>query len=135
MWLLSRGADPNRRDRWLLAVRVPPQAAEADPQAGADPQSQARARELAATFGTDAQRAQMRAQAQQEMLVRIFADLGVQKLRLTGGEPLLRHDLPTLVSLLRSHKSITDLALTTNGILLARHAGELKAALYKSAVM
>ena len=63
-----------------------------------------------------------------QRLVRIFADLGVQKLRLTGGEPLLRHDLPTLVSLLRSHKSITDLALTTNGILLARHAGELKAA-------
>jgi len=63
-----------------------------------------------------------------QRLVRIFADLGVQKLRLTGGEPLLRHDLPTLVSLLRSHESITDLALTTNGILLGRHAGELKAA-------
>ena len=63
-----------------------------------------------------------------QRLVGIFADLGVQKLRLTGGEPLLRHDLHTLVTLLRSQKSITDLALTTNGILLARHAGELKAA-------
>ncbi len=63
-----------------------------------------------------------------QRLVGIFADLGVQKLRLTGGEPLLRHDLPTLVSLLRSQLRITDLALTTNGILLARHAGELKAA-------
>jgi cyclic pyranopterin phosphate synthase len=63
-----------------------------------------------------------------QRLVGIFADLGVQKLRLTGGEPLLRHDLPTLVSLLRSHPSITDLALTTNGILLARHARELKSA-------
>ena len=63
-----------------------------------------------------------------QRLVGIFADLGVQKLRLTGGEPLLRHDLSTLVSLLRSQEGITDLALTTNGILLARHAGELKAA-------
>jgi GTP 3',8-cyclase len=63
-----------------------------------------------------------------QRLVGIFADLGVQKLRLTGGEPLLRHDLPTLVTLLRREKSITDLALTTNGILLARHAAELKAA-------
>ena len=61
-------------------------------------------------------------------LVGIFTELGVQKLRLTGGEPLLRHGLPTLVTLLRTQKSITDLALTTNGILLARHAGELKAA-------
>jgi GTP 3',8-cyclase len=63
-----------------------------------------------------------------QRLVGIFADLGVQKLRLTGGEPLLRHDLSTLVSLLRSQEGITDLALTTNGILLARHAGDLKAA-------
>jgi len=63
-----------------------------------------------------------------QRLVGVFAELGVQKLRLTGGEPLLRHDLPTLVELLRTHKSITDIALTTNGILLARHAGDLKAA-------
>src|ERR671912_2269491 len=61
-----------------------------------------------------------------QRLTGIFADLGVQKLRLTGGEPLLRHDLPTLVSLLRSQTRITDLALTTNGILLARHADALK---------
>src|SRR5215207_1861569 len=53
-----------------------------------------------------------------QRLVGIFAELGVQKLRLTGGEPLLRHDLPTLVRLLRIHKSISDIALTTNGILL-----------------
>jgi GTP 3',8-cyclase len=63
-----------------------------------------------------------------QRLAGIFAGLGVQKLRLTGGEPLLRHDLPSLVTLLRTHKSITDLALTTNGILLARHAADLKAA-------
>jgi GTP 3',8-cyclase len=63
-----------------------------------------------------------------QRLAGIFARLGVQKLRLTGGEPLLRHDLPSLVTLLRTHKSISDLALTTNGILLARHAGDLKTA-------
>src|SRR5919107_4045405 len=63
-----------------------------------------------------------------QRLAGIFAGLGVQKLRLTGGEPLLRHGLPSLVTLLRGNRSITDLALTTNGILLARHAAELKAA-------
>jgi cyclic pyranopterin phosphate synthase len=62
-----------------------------------------------------------------QRLVGIFAGLGVQKIRLTGGEPLLRHDLPTLVTLLRAERSITDLALTTNGILLAREARHLKA--------
>src|SRR5262245_31715757 len=55
-----------------------------------------------------------------DRLVGIFTRLGVTKLRLTGGEPLLRHDLPKLVSLLRQHQSLTDLALTTNGILLGR---------------
>jgi GTP 3',8-cyclase len=60
-------------------------------------------------------------------LVGIFAGLGVRKVRLTGGEPLLRHDLPTLVGLLRT-QAIGDLALTTNGILLARHADDLRAA-------
>jgi cyclic pyranopterin phosphate synthase len=55
----------------------------------------------------------------------IFAGLGVRKIRLTGGEPLLRHELPTLVSLLSRHEGIHDLALTTNGVLLARAAREL----------
>jgi cyclic pyranopterin phosphate synthase len=55
----------------------------------------------------------------------IFAGLGVRKIRLTGGEPLLRHDLPTLVSLLSRHEGIHDLALTTNGVLLARAAQQL----------
>lgn len=63
-----------------------------------------------------------------QRLVGIFADHGVKKVRLTGGEPLLRHDLPTLVNLLRGQQRITDLALTTNGILLSRYAAELKAA-------
>ncbi len=63
-----------------------------------------------------------------QRLVGIFATLGVRKLRLTGGEPLLRQDLPTLVTLLRTERSITDVALTTNGILLAREAAALNAA-------
>jgi cyclic pyranopterin phosphate synthase len=61
-------------------------------------------------------------------LARIFADLGVSKVRLTGGEPLLRHDLPALVSLLRQDGRLGDLALTTNGMLLPRHAEALRAA-------
>ncbi|HWN17437.1 MAG TPA: GTP 3',8-cyclase MoaA [Gemmatimonadales bacterium] len=63
-----------------------------------------------------------------DRLVGIFSGLGVHKVRLTGGEPLLRHDLPELVRLLRRHPSLDDLALTTNGILLGRHAAELRAA-------
>jgi cyclic pyranopterin phosphate synthase len=63
-----------------------------------------------------------------DRLVGIFTTLGVTKLRLTGGEPLLRHDLPSLVSLLRRHTTIADLALTTNGILLGRHAAALRSA-------
>jgi cyclic pyranopterin phosphate synthase len=63
-----------------------------------------------------------------DRLVGVFAGLGVSKIRLTGGEPLLRHDLPALVALLRRHRELHDLALTTNGILLARQAAELRAA-------
>lgn len=51
-----------------------------------------------------------------------FADLGVDKVRLTGGEPLLRQDLARLVRLLRQDRRITEVALTTNGILLTDHA-------------
>ncbi len=61
-------------------------------------------------------------------LVGIFTGLGVDKLRLTGGEPLLRHDLPTLIALLHRRTEVRDLALTTNGILLARYASALSAA-------
>jgi len=61
-------------------------------------------------------------------LVRIFAGLGATKVRLTGGEPLLRHDLPTLVRMIADEPRVRDLALTTNGVLLARHAPELRAA-------
>ncbi len=61
-------------------------------------------------------------------LARIFTGLGVTKLRLTGGEPLLRRDLPTLVRLLAAVPGIEDLALTTNGALLPDLAAPLRAA-------
>jgi GTP 3',8-cyclase len=61
-------------------------------------------------------------------LAGIFAGLGVRKIRLTGGEPLLRQDLHRLVQLLAAEPRIDDLALTTNGILLAGAADALKTA-------
>jgi cyclic pyranopterin phosphate synthase len=61
-------------------------------------------------------------------LVDVFLDLGVDKVRLTGGEPLLRRDVPRLVAMLATRPRIRDLAMTTNGILLAEHAAALKAA-------
>jgi cyclic pyranopterin phosphate synthase len=60
-------------------------------------------------------------------LARLFAQIGVRKIRLTGGEPLLRANLADLVGDLTSIPSIEDIALTTNGVLLARHAVELRA--------
>ena len=59
-------------------------------------------------------------------LVEIFAEFGVDKVRLTGGEPLLRRDLPALIRLLRQQASIHDIALTTNGILLDEQAESLR---------
>ena len=59
-------------------------------------------------------------------LVRIFVTLGVHRVRLTGGEPLLRRDLATLVRLLAAVPGIDDLALTTNGVLLADHVHDLR---------
>jgi GTP 3',8-cyclase len=61
-------------------------------------------------------------------LTDVFLDLGVDKVRLTGGEPLLRRDLPRLVAMLAARPRIRDLAMTTNGVLLAEHAPALKAA-------
>jgi GTP 3',8-cyclase len=63
-----------------------------------------------------------------ERLARVFAALGVDKVRLTGGEPLLRHELPTLVGMLGRISQVKDLALTTNGLLLARQAEALRQA-------
>jgi cyclic pyranopterin phosphate synthase len=57
-----------------------------------------------------------------------FTGCGVDKVRLTGGEPLLRRDLPTLVSLLSAKPALRDLAMTTNGVLLTEQAGALKQA-------
>jgi GTP 3',8-cyclase len=61
-------------------------------------------------------------------LARLFVQLGVRKLRLTGGEPLLRANLPDLIGDLTAIAGVEDVALTTNGVLLARYASELKAA-------
>jgi cyclic pyranopterin phosphate synthase len=63
-----------------------------------------------------------------ERLATIFAGLGVRKLRLTGGEPLLRRDLPELVRKLAAVPGIDDIALTTNGSLLTPHVDALRAA-------
>jgi GTP 3',8-cyclase len=61
-----------------------------------------------------------------ERLSRLAAQLGVSKLRLTGGEPLLRPHLSELVERLRRIPGIDDLAMTTNGVLLSRYAGALR---------
>lgn len=61
-----------------------------------------------------------------ERLARLFAGLGVNKLRITGGEPLVRADLPRLIEKLAGIDGIEDLTLTTNGFLLAKYAKELK---------
>ena len=59
-------------------------------------------------------------------LTRLFAEFGVSKARITGGEPLLRTDLPELISQVSSIEGITDVTLTTNGYLLAQQAQGLK---------
>jgi cyclic pyranopterin phosphate synthase len=61
-------------------------------------------------------------------LVGIFTRLGVEKVRLTGGEPLVRRDLPRLVATLAGIPGVNDLTLTTNGVLLPEHAAALREA-------
>ncbi len=61
-------------------------------------------------------------------LVDVFTSLGVDKVRLTGGEPLLRRDIARLVAMLAQKPAVEDLALTTNGILLAAQVDALAAA-------
>ena len=63
-----------------------------------------------------------------ERLVDVFISLGVDKVRLTGGEPLLRRDLPRLIRLLAAKPALRDLALTSNGVLLGDQAPSLKEA-------
>ena len=66
--------------------------------------------------------------AELRRILRQFVRLGVEKIRITGGEPLLRPDVPELVRLLKHELHLADVALTTNGWLLARTAGALHAA-------
>ena len=61
-------------------------------------------------------------------LVDIFVTLGVDKVRLTGGEPLLRAELPVLVRMLAQRPALRDLAMTSNGVLLREHARALREA-------
>lgn len=63
-----------------------------------------------------------------ERLARIFVSLGVEKIRLTGGEPLMRKDMPKLVKMLSDIEGLKDIGLTTNGVLLPKHAKDLKEA-------
>ncbi len=63
-----------------------------------------------------------------ERLVRIAVGLGVEKIRVTGGEPLLRRDVPQLIAKLAAIPGVRDLAMTTNGFLFARHAEALRTA-------
>ena len=60
-----------------------------------------------------------------QRLVRLLAGMGVDEVRLTGGEPLVRRDLPLLVGMLAGTPGVRDLSLTTNGVLLDRLAGPL----------
>ena len=61
-------------------------------------------------------------------VVDAFISAGVEKLRLTGGEPLLRKGLSGLVEMLAGKRAIRDLAMTTNGVLFAKQAADLRAA-------
>jgi cyclic pyranopterin phosphate synthase len=61
-------------------------------------------------------------------IVDVFTPLGVDRVRITGGEPLLRRDLPRLVEGLAARRAIADLALTTNGVLLGAQADALRTA-------
>ncbi|MDR7239889.1 GTP 3',8-cyclase MoaA [Neobacillus drentensis] len=63
-----------------------------------------------------------------ERLAKIFVSLGVEKIRLTGGEPLLRRDMPILVKKLSAIEGLLDIGLTTNGVLLPKFAKDLKEA-------
>lgn len=63
-----------------------------------------------------------------QRLTRHFVALGVEKIRITGGEPLMRRDLPVLIRMIRKIDGVKDIALTTNGSLLEQFAGALKEA-------
>ncbi len=78
------------------------------------------------------QRAELLSYEEIRRLVRIFVELGIKKLRLTGGEPLMRKDLHLLINMISDIPGIEDLALTTNGYFLAEQAENLvKAGLHR----
>lgn len=60
--------------------------------------------------------------------VKVAVDLGISKIRITGGEPLVRRDVCRLIEMLAGIPGVNDLALTTNGILLGKYAAKLKSA-------
>ena len=74
------------------------------------------------------ERAEVLSYEELERLVRVFVSLGVESVRLTGGEPLVRRELPVLVGKLARVEGLRDLSLTTNGYLLERDAAALAAA-------
>ncbi|MCU0504167.1 MAG: GTP 3',8-cyclase MoaA [Chloroflexi bacterium] len=79
-------------------------------------------------FGADfafVPRAELLSYEESARLVRIFVPLGVEKVRITGGEPLVRRDLPDFVAMLSAIPGVRDLTLTTNGAALRRLAGPL----------
>ena len=59
-------------------------------------------------------------------IVRVMADQGLRRIRITGGEPLVRRDLPALVRMIRAVPQIEDVALSTNAVLLTEMADELR---------
>jgi len=82
-------------------------------------------------FGPDFRflpQAQLLSLPELERLARVFVSLGVEKIRLTGGEPLLKDNIGEIIARLSRMEGVKDIALTTNGSLLARKAKELKAA-------
>ncbi|HEY9577199.1 MAG TPA: radical SAM protein, partial [Pseudobacillus sp.] len=83
----------------------------------------------AETFGTDYPFMPKEQYLTFEEIIRVVQaviELGVEKVRLTGGEPLLRKNLPELIRGLYTGTAIKDIALTTNGVLLPKYAKELK---------
>ncbi|HEU5140500.1 MAG TPA: GTP 3',8-cyclase MoaA [Bacillales bacterium] len=82
-------------------------------------------------FGPDypfLQKSQLLSYEEIERLARLFASLGVRKLRITGGEPLMRRELHRLIEMLSAIDGIEDIAMTTNGSLLPKQAKRLKKA-------
>jgi len=80
-------------------------------------------------FGADfasLPRAQLLSFEEITRVVRVLAAHGVSTVRLTGGEPLLRRELPRLVEMIAAIDGVSDIAMTTNGLLLARHAARLR---------